>query len=128
VHRNNADPKVLAYKYLETLPHLAKSGNTFWVIPGEVTQAIRTVTEAFGDHSRMGAPETDKGKAVSQQSEIEDEAGSRELTSGGAPSLDAAAAADRVAELAQAAVNDAKAEAAAAEGGIEKPLDEDARR
>jgi len=30
--------------------------------------------------------------------------------------------------MAQAAVNDAKAEAAAAEGGIEKPLDEDARR
>src|SRR5918999_6036975 len=55
VHRNNADPKVLAYKYLETLPDLAKGGNTFWVIPGEVTQAIRTVTEAFGDRSRMGA-------------------------------------------------------------------------
>ena len=36
MHRNNADPKVLAYKYLETLPHLAKSGNTFWVIPGEL--------------------------------------------------------------------------------------------
>src|SRR5512132_3966015 len=41
VHRNNADPKVLAYKYLETLPHLAKGGNTFWVIPSEVTEAIR---------------------------------------------------------------------------------------
>lgn len=35
VHRNNADPKILAYKYLETLPHLASSdNNTFWVIPG----------------------------------------------------------------------------------------------
>ncbi|GAA4965449.1 hypothetical protein GCM10023238_36370 [Streptomyces heliomycini] len=35
VHRNNADAKVLAYKYLETLPHLAGSdNNTFWVIPG----------------------------------------------------------------------------------------------
>jgi hypothetical protein len=128
VHRNNADPKVLAYKYLETLPHLAKSGNTFWVIPGELTQAIRTITEAFGDHSRMGSPSTDEGKADSPPSEIEDQERSRELTSGGAPSLDAVAAVDRVAELAEAAVNDAKAEAAAAESGIEKPLDKDARR
>src|SRR5215217_3329413 len=123
VHRNNADPKVLAYKYLETLPELAKSGNTFWVIPGELTQAVRTITEAFGDHSRMGAPATEQGRADSPPSEIEDEEGTRELTSGGVPSLDAVAAVDQVAELAQAAVNDAKAEAAAAEGGIEGPLD-----
>jgi hypothetical protein len=129
VHRNNADPKVLAYKYLETLPELAKSGNTFWVIPGELTQAVRTITEAFGDRSRMGGPATDQGMADSPSSEIEDEEASRELTSGGAPSMDAAAAADRVAELAEAAVNQAKAEAAAAErGGIEKPLDQDVRR
>ena len=128
VHRNNADPKVLAYKYLETLPHLAKSGNTFWVIPGEVTQAIRTVTEAFGDHSRMGAPTSDTGGGESPPPAIEDEEASRELTSGGAASMDAAAAADRVAELAEAAVNDAKAEVAAAErGGIEKSLDQDVR-
>ena len=38
--------------------------------------------------------------------------GSRQLTSGGPPSLDAVAAADRVAEWAEAAVNEAKAEAA----------------
>jgi hypothetical protein len=30
--------------------------------------------------------------------------------------------------LAEAAVNDAKAEAAAAQSGVEKPLDQDARR
>ena len=119
---------MLAYKYLETLPSLARGGNTFWVIPGELTQAIRTVTEAFGDHSRMGRPATDTGRADSPPSEIEDEEGSRALTSGGPPSLDAVAAVDRVAEMAEAAVNDAKAEAAAAQAGIEKPLDQDARR
>jgi regulator of protease activity HflC (stomatin/prohibitin superfamily) len=128
VHRNNADPKVLAYKYLETLPDLAKSGNTFWVIPGELTQAVRTITEAFGDYSRMGAPATDKGRAYGPASEIEDEERSRELTSGGPPSLENVAVVDRVAELAQAAVNDAKAEAAAAEGGIERPVDQERRR
>jgi regulator of protease activity HflC (stomatin/prohibitin superfamily) len=127
VHRNNADPKVLAYKYLETLPHLAKSGNTFWVIPGELTQAVRTITEAFGDNSRMGAPATNKGMADSPPSEIEAEEGSRELTSGGRSSMDAVAAAKRVAELAEAAVNEAKAEVAVAESGVEKPLDQDVR-
>ena len=63
VHRNNADPKVLAYKYLETLPHLASGENdAFWVIPGELTQAIRAITEAFGDYSRMGAPRDRQGQ------------------------------------------------------------------
>ena len=129
VHRNNADPKVLAYKYLETMPHLAKGpGNTFWVIPGEVTQAIRTITEAFGDYSQMGAPATDKGRAESPPSEMKPGEGSRELTSGDGPPLDAVAAADRVAKLAEAAVNDAKAQVAAAQGGTEKPHDQDARR
>ena len=127
VHRNNADPKVLAYKYLETLPHLAKAGNTFWVIPGEVTQAIRTITEAFGDHSRMGASQTEEGRADGPPPEIEEEKGSRALTSSDPPSLEAVAAADQVAKLAEAAVNDAMAEVATAQGGIQ-PVDQDVRR
>jgi regulator of protease activity HflC (stomatin/prohibitin superfamily) len=49
VHRNDADPKVLAYQYLQTLPQLAQAeGNTFWVIPSEVTSALRTLSGAFG--------------------------------------------------------------------------------
>ena len=47
VHANDADPKVLAYKYLEMLPRLAEGGNSFFVIPGELTEAVRTVTAAF---------------------------------------------------------------------------------
>jgi regulator of protease activity HflC (stomatin/prohibitin superfamily) len=50
VHRNDADPKVLAYQYLQTLPQLAQAqGNTFWVIPSEVTTALKTLSSAFGD-------------------------------------------------------------------------------
>ena len=112
----------------ETLPHLARSGNTFWIIPGELTEAVRTITEAFGDHSQMGAPATDKGATDSPPAEIEDQEGTHELTSGGRPNLDAVAAVDRVAELAEAAVNDAKASAAAAEAEVVKPLDRDVRR
>jgi len=49
VHRNDADPKVLAYQYLQTLPQLAQAeGNTFWVIPSEVTTALKTLSSAFG--------------------------------------------------------------------------------
>jgi regulator of protease activity HflC (stomatin/prohibitin superfamily) len=62
VHRNDPDPKLLAYQYLQVLPELAKGeGNTFWVIPSEVTNALTSVTKAFG-----GQPATD-GSASEQQ-------------------------------------------------------------
>ena len=47
VHDNDADPQVLAYKYLEMLPRLAEHGNGYFVIPGELSEAMRTVTSAF---------------------------------------------------------------------------------
>ncbi|WP_283135309.1 SPFH domain-containing protein [Rhizohabitans arisaemae] len=50
VHRNDPDPKLLAYQYLQMLPKLAEGpGNTFWVIPGEVTSALQSVTKAFSE-------------------------------------------------------------------------------
>src|ERR1700745_1641531 len=49
VHDNDPDPNLLAYQYLQTLPQLAQGqGNTFWVIPSEVTSALRSVASAFG--------------------------------------------------------------------------------
>src|SRR5271165_3837136 len=49
VHDSDPDPKLLAYQYLQTLPQLAQgAGNTFWVIPSEVTSALRSVASAFG--------------------------------------------------------------------------------
>ncbi|MFI5615508.1 SPFH domain-containing protein [Amycolatopsis sp. NPDC051903] len=48
VHRNDPDPKLLAYQYLQILPQLAQgAGNTFWVIPSEVTSALHGVSRAF---------------------------------------------------------------------------------
>ncbi|QGV77280.1 SPFH domain-containing protein [Streptomyces ficellus] len=117
VHRNNADPKILAYKYLETLPHLAKSdNNTFWVIPGELTEAVRAVTGAFGDRSSMGLRETGHGEgaATPDAGGTKGEDGAPELETGSALPLDAATAADEVAKQAAAVVSDAKAEAEAA--------------
>ncbi|WP_246492276.1 SPFH domain-containing protein [Actinomadura alba] len=60
IHDNDPDPKLLAYQYLQTLPQLAQGeGNTFWVIPGEVTSALRAVSQAFGgaDEAESGAPD-----------------------------------------------------------------------
>ncbi|HEY6739845.1 MAG TPA: SPFH domain-containing protein, partial [Actinopolymorphaceae bacterium] len=38
IHRNDPDPKLLAYQYLQALPQIAQGeGSTFWVIPSEVT-------------------------------------------------------------------------------------------
>src|ERR1700689_2741081 len=64
VHDNDPDPKVLAYQYLQTLPQLAQgAGNTFWVIPSEVTSALRSVASAFG-----GGAETAPGPAAEPRS------------------------------------------------------------
>jgi len=48
VHRSDPDPKLLAWQYLQTLPQLAQGpGSTFWVIPSEVTSALKSITSAF---------------------------------------------------------------------------------
>ncbi|MBV9381379.1 MAG: SPFH/Band 7/PHB domain protein [Streptosporangiaceae bacterium] len=55
IHDNDPDPKLLAYQYLQTLPQLAQgAGNTFWVIPSEVTTALKAVTSAFGGGAESG--------------------------------------------------------------------------
>ncbi len=67
VHRNDADPKVLAYQYLQTLPQLAQAqGNTFWVIPSEVTTALKTLSSAFGGDSASppGVPQASPGRVT----------------------------------------------------------------
>jgi hypothetical protein len=58
IHRNDPDPKLLAYQYLQTLPQIANGpGNTMWMIPSEVTSALKTLSTAF-DSSRAGAADT----------------------------------------------------------------------
>jgi len=60
VHENDPDPKLLAYQYLQTLPQLAAgAGNTFWVIPSEVTNALKAVTSAFSGSSPDSAQQAD---------------------------------------------------------------------
>jgi len=124
VHRNNADPKVLAYKYLETLPDLANGDNsTFFVIPGEFTEAIKTISSAFeGDSGARGAnlaasgsePAADSGDGDGNEEEEPPELPEqrRAIDSG-----DAETAVEEATEAAEAAVSEAVAEATAVESG-----------
>jgi len=49
IHEGRPDPELLAYQYVQALPQVAQSpGSTVWVIPSEVTTALRTLTTAFG--------------------------------------------------------------------------------
>ncbi|WP_250550345.1 SPFH domain-containing protein [Pseudonocardia sp. H11422] len=104
VHRNDPDPKLLAYQYLQMLPQLAQGqGNTFWVIPSELTSALQGVSGAFtenlptiagtgGDSTDGSAARAAEDAAESAEAAAEADAdadaseadGIRQITSGGA--------------------------------------------
>jgi hypothetical protein len=49
IHRGDADPKLLAYQYLQMLPQIANgTSNTTWVIPTEFTAALGNIAKGFG--------------------------------------------------------------------------------
>jgi regulator of protease activity HflC (stomatin/prohibitin superfamily) len=96
VHDGNADPQVLAYQYLQTLPQLAQAeGNTFWVIPSEVTTALRTLSTAFGGPEgavpgSTGAPGSASAppeRAVPPGGRIQVAGGAAALTSDAGPAV-----------------------------------------
>src|SRR5215475_4291084 len=46
IHAGDADPKLLAYQYLQTLPQIAQGeANKVWIIPSEFTQALGQLGE-----------------------------------------------------------------------------------
>jgi regulator of protease activity HflC (stomatin/prohibitin superfamily) len=48
IHEGDADPKLLAYQYLQVLPQIAQGeSNKVWIIPSEVTQALGKLTDAL---------------------------------------------------------------------------------
>ena len=48
IHAGDADPKLLAYQYLQVLPQIAQGeSNKVWIIPSEVTQALGQLTSAL---------------------------------------------------------------------------------
>jgi regulator of protease activity HflC (stomatin/prohibitin superfamily) len=59
IHDGDADPKLLAYQYLQTLPKIADgTASKVWMIPSEFTEALKGVGAGF-----LGAREAMKGEA-----------------------------------------------------------------
>src|SRR5213083_2484551 len=52
IHAGDADPKLLAYQYLQTLPQIAAGqANKVWIIPSEFQQALGRIGGALGGGS-----------------------------------------------------------------------------
>jgi regulator of protease activity HflC (stomatin/prohibitin superfamily) len=57
IHRGDADPKLLAYQYLQVLPQIAQGqSNKVWIIPSEVTQALGHLGGVLPKHSGPEQP------------------------------------------------------------------------
>src|SRR5438270_10083887 len=57
IHEGDADPKLLAYQYLQMLPQIAQGeSNKVWIIPSEVTQALGQLTSALPGGDRSSEP------------------------------------------------------------------------
>ncbi len=60
IHRGDPDPRLLAYQYLQTLPQLAQGpANKMWVIPAELTEALRGIGSALGGRDAGPEPSWD---------------------------------------------------------------------
>lgn len=56
IHVGDADEKLLAYQYLQTLPKISEgASNKLWIIPSEFTAALSGITNAFGVRAPGGA-------------------------------------------------------------------------
>jgi regulator of protease activity HflC (stomatin/prohibitin superfamily) len=60
IHRGDADPKLLAYQYLQVLPQIAQGeSNKIWIIPSEFQQALGQLAQALprGNAAPPATPE-----------------------------------------------------------------------
>ncbi|MFD6136779.1 SPFH domain-containing protein [Isoptericola sp. NPDC056618] len=49
IHEGDADPKLLAYQYLQMLPEIANgNASKLWVVPTEFTAALGSIAKGFG--------------------------------------------------------------------------------
>jgi regulator of protease activity HflC (stomatin/prohibitin superfamily) len=57
IHDGDADPKLLAYQYLQMLPQIAQGeANKVWIIPSEFTQALGQLGTAITDRVQPSEP------------------------------------------------------------------------
>ncbi|WP_137843647.1 SPFH domain-containing protein [Microbacterium sp. 2FI] len=97
IHNGDPDQKLLAYQYLQTLPKIAESASSkLWIIPSELTEALKGIGDAFGGRAEPSAPRppSDRPRTESERSSSAAEAV--------AAAREAAAAADDIASQARA--------------------------
>src|SRR5436309_10732432 len=57
IHSGDADPKLLAYQYLQMLPQIAQGeSNKIWIIPSEFTQALGGIGSMLSQAGEAEAP------------------------------------------------------------------------
>ena len=60
IHAGDPDSKLLAYQYLQTLPKLAEGeSNKLWIIPSELTEALKGIGQGFFAPRDAAGPGTD---------------------------------------------------------------------
>ena len=57
IHKGDADPKLLAYQYVQALPKLAQGeSNTVWIVPSEFSQALGQLKSVLPGEGADDAP------------------------------------------------------------------------
>ncbi len=67
IHRGKPDQKLLAYQYLQVLPQLARGdANKMWIVPSELTDALRGISSALGGHQPPTAEDSSVWEPVEE--------------------------------------------------------------
>jgi hypothetical protein len=67
IHLGNPDGPLLAYQYLQTLPKLADgAANKLWIIPSELTEALKGIGSALGGRAGPSAPIDEEERAAAR--------------------------------------------------------------
>ncbi len=73
IHRGKPTQKLLAYQYLQVLPQLARGdSNKMWIIPSELTDALKGIGNALGGDD--GGPAPDSGDEWVEPEDLGDDA------------------------------------------------------
>ena len=69
IHRGKPTQKLLAYQYLQVLPQIARGdSNKMWIVPSELTDALRGISGALGQPGGGGGDGDDDGWVEPEES------------------------------------------------------------
>jgi regulator of protease activity HflC (stomatin/prohibitin superfamily) len=109
IHTGDADPKLLAYQYLQMLPQIANgTASKLWVVPTEFTAALGSISKGFGGSGVPGVPNPPSAQDTGEETEaVRALRRERMETMGGAALTDPAEALREAKRQSEAAAADA---------------------